>query len=53
MKKEYEEALRNIEVTVANVPLTRDQHLILARNIDLLRKKCEDKPKKKVKDGNA
>ena len=53
MKKELEEALRNVELTCANARLSREEHLILARNIDLLRKRCEDKPVKKgIKDGN-
>ena len=46
MKKEIEEALKNVEITCANAMLTREQHLILARNIQLLRATCEDKPEK-------
>jgi len=53
VKKEVEEALRNVELTCATARLSREEHLILARNINLLREKCADKPKKKgSKDGN-
>ena len=46
MKPEIEEALKNVEITCANARLNRDEHLILARNIQLLRETCEDKPEK-------
>ncbi len=40
MTKELEQALRNIDAV-----LKRDLHIELQRNLELLRKRCEDKKK--------
>ncbi len=49
MKKELEEALRNVEITCARAQLTRDEHVILSRNIQLLVNTLKEKPKVKEK----
>ena len=49
MKKELEEALRNVELTCARAQLTRDEHVILSRNIQLLAKTLDELPDEKAK----
>lgn len=50
MKKELEEALGNVELTCARAHLTRDEHVILSKNIRLIAETIEEKvPKKKDK----
>lgn len=50
MKKELEEALGNVELTCARARLTRDEHITLSRNIQLLAKTIEEKSKPLVKE---
>ena len=54
MKAELEEALKNISTVCTNAKLTMNEHIVLAQNIELLRKTIETKPDKKKggKDGN-
>ena len=49
MKQELEEALRNIDITCARASLVREEHMILARNIQLIKDSLEAKSKKKEK----
>ena len=43
MTKELEQALRNIDTVCANAVLKRDLHIELQKNLELIRKRCEDK----------
>ena len=47
MTKELEEALRNIEGLCASVKLTRDEHLLIARNINMIKEALSNKKDKK------
>ena len=55
MKKEIDEALRNINVICENARMTRQEHIVLANNLELIRNTIieAEKPKEKKKDGNA
>lgn len=44
MKKEIEEALKNIDFAVSQLALNREQHIILVKNLELI--KSELTPKK-------
>lgn len=48
MKKELEEALRNINVICENARLSRNEHIVLSNNLELIRNTIieAEKPKK-------
>ncbi len=41
MKKEVKEAIANINVVVANVPMKRDEHLQLMNDVRLVGEQCD------------
>ena len=41
MDTKIKEAIQNITVVVANAKMTRDEHIRLAQDIDLVTKTCE------------
>ncbi len=38
MKKEVEDALKNIDFAISQIALTREQHVILQNNLELIKK---------------
>ncbi|MCJ7828711.1 MAG: hypothetical protein MUP81_03100 [Dehalococcoidia bacterium] len=55
MTKELEEALRNVDIVIAGVRMTRDEHATLVRNVRLIHDALQEKekPKEDKPDGDS